>query len=153
LQSVLDSYQGTILLVSHDRYLVDELATQIWEINPDESQMIAFNGTYSQMKEEREKEAARLAAQQVAVVSDSRILNSEARRAKSKETREERRRVAQLQELENKIAELEATLSNLSSQLESPFVKPDEVRKIGSEYERVQREMDEKLNEWEELQA
>src|SRR6266498_2739751 len=153
LQSVLDSYQGTILLVSHDRYLVDELATQIWEINPDESQMIAFNGTYSQMKEEREKEAARLAAQQVAVVSDSRISNSEARRAKSKETREERRRVAQLQELENKIAELEATLSNLSSQLESPFVRPDEVRKIGTEYERVQREMDEKLNEWERMQS
>jgi len=116
LQSVLDSYQGTILLVSHDRYLVDELATQIWEINPDESQMIAFNGTYSQMKEER-------------------------------------RKIAQLQELENTIAELEATLSNLSSQLESPFVKPDEVRKIGSEYERVQKEMDEKLNEWERMQT
>src|SRR5512143_2550244 len=69
LQSVLDSYQGTILLVTHDRYLVDALATQIWEINPDESQMTVFNGTYSQMKEESaalslskgEKEAARLA--------------------------------------------------------------------------------------------
>ncbi len=60
LQSVLDAYQGTILLVTHDRYLVDALATQIWEINPDELQMTVFNGTYSQMKEEREKEAARL---------------------------------------------------------------------------------------------
>src|SRR5512147_875744 len=45
LQSVLDAYKGTILLVTHDRYLVDALATQIWEINPDESQMIVFNGT------------------------------------------------------------------------------------------------------------
>jgi len=152
LQSVLDSYQGTILLVSHDRYLVDELATQIWEINPDESQMIAFNGTYSQMKEEREKEAARLTEQQVEKI-DTRNSNIEARRAKSKETKEERRKIAQLQELENTIAELEATLSNLSSQLESPFVKPDEVRKIGSEYERVQKEMDAKLNEWERMQA
>ncbi|MFT3890875.1 MAG: ABC-F family ATP-binding cassette domain-containing protein [Anaerolineales bacterium] len=62
LQAVLDSYEGTILLVSHDRYLIDALATQIWEINPDESRMTSFNGTYSQMKEEREKEAARLAA-------------------------------------------------------------------------------------------
>src|SRR5215510_12669041 len=52
LQSVLDSYQGTILLVSHDRYLIDALATQIWEIDPDESHLTAFNGTYSQMKEE-----------------------------------------------------------------------------------------------------
>jgi hypothetical protein len=105
------------------------------------------------MKEERVKEAARLAVQPAAVVSDSRISNNEARRAKSKETKDERRRVAQLQELENRIAELEATLSNLGTQLESPFVRPDEVRKIGTEYERVQREMDEKLNEWERIQT
>ena len=151
LQSVLDSYKGTILLVTHDRYLVDALATQIWEINPDESEMTTFNGTYSQMKEEKEKEAARLSAQQTEKI-DNRNANIEARKAKSRETKEERRRVAQLQELENKIAELEATLSNLGAQLESPFVKPDEVRKIGAEYERVQREMDEKLDEWERMQ-
>jgi ATP-binding cassette subfamily F protein 3 len=152
LQAVLDSYQGTILLVSHDRYLIDALATQIWEIDPNESQMIAFNGTYSQMKEEREKEAARLSVQQAEKV-DPRNSNVEARKVKSRETKEERRKIAQLQELENRIAELESTLSNLSTQLESPFVKPDEIRKIGTEYERVQREMDEKLNEWELLQG
>jgi len=58
-----------------------------------------------------------------------------------------------LQQLENTIAELEAQLASLSSQLESPFVKPDEVRKIGTEYERVQKEMDEKLGEWEKMQG
>jgi ATP-binding cassette subfamily F protein 3 len=152
LQSVLDSYQGTILLVSHDRYLIDALATQIWEIDPDESKMIAFNGTYSQMKEEREKAAARLAMQQ-APPPDSRIPNIESRRAKSKESKEERRRLAQLQELENTIAELEATLANLGAQLESPFVRPQEAAKLGTEYERVQKEMDEKLGEWEKMQG
>src|SRR5215208_3220348 len=160
LQSVLDSYTGTILLVTHDRYLIDALATQIWEIDPDESKMIAFNGTYSQMKEESaalslskgEKEAAR------ATDGIRRLQTSEdspekvRRRESSQSAKEERRKLAQLQELENKIAELEATLSNLSSQLESPFVRPDEVRKIGTEYERIQREMDEKLNEWERIQ-
>jgi ATP-binding cassette subfamily F protein 3 len=152
LQSTLDAYQGTILLVTHDRYLVDALATQIWEINPDESQMIVFNGTYSQLKEAREKEAARAAVQAAAKV-DSRHSNVEARRAKSKETKEERRRIAQLQELENEIADLEAKLANLSAQLESPFVQPAEAARLGTEYERVQREMDAKLDEWEKLQA
>jgi ATP-binding cassette subfamily F protein 3 len=152
LQSVLDSYDGTILLVTHDRYLVDALATQIWEIDPDESQMITFNGTYSQMKEEREKEAAHSSAGHVERI-DPRAANMEAKRAKSRETKEERRKVAQLQELENRIAELESALANLGAQLESPFVKPEEVRKIGTEYERVQREMDEKLNEWERMQG
>jgi ATP-binding cassette subfamily F protein 3 len=152
LEAVLDDYRGTILLITHDRYLVDALATVIWEINPDESQMLAFNGTYSQMKDEREKEAARLAAQQVEK-PDIRNSIIENRKSKSAGTKEDRRRMAQLQELENRIAELEATLTNLGAQLESPLVKPNEVAKIGKEYERIQKEMDGKLAEWEGLQG
>jgi ATPase subunit of ABC transporter with duplicated ATPase domains len=127
---------------------VDALATQIWEIDPDESQMTTFNGTYSQMKEEREKEAAREFERRGE--SQTRPYKPE---RKSSSTKEERRRIAQLQELENAIAELEETLANLGTQLESPFVKPDEVGKLGIEYERVQKEMDAKLNEWERLQG
>jgi ATP-binding cassette subfamily F protein 3 len=150
LQAVLDSYQGTILLISHDRYLVDALATQVWEIDPDESHLTVFNGTYSQMKEERRKEEERRAAQQ-SPISNSPVSNS--RKSKSSASKEDRRRVAQLQELENAIAELEATLANLSTQLESPFVKPAEAAKLGTEYERVQKEMDGKLAEWERIQG
>jgi ATP-binding cassette subfamily F protein 3 len=155
LQAVLDSYQGTILLISHDRYLVDALATQIWEIDPDESQMIAFKGTYSQMKEEREKETARLAEKNENRYSkiDSQISNIDSRKSKKATSKEERRKIAQLQELENAIADLEATLANLSTQLESPFVKPAEAAKLGTEYERVQKEMDGKLAEWERIQV
>ncbi|HSG42906.1 MAG TPA: ABC-F family ATP-binding cassette domain-containing protein [Anaerolineales bacterium] len=149
LQAVLDAYQGTILLVSHDRYLIDALATQIWEINPNESQMIAFNGTYSQLKEEREKEAAR----EIENNSRGGSRSAPTKTRKSSSTKEERRRIAQLQELENTIAELESQLANLGSQLESPLVKPDEVAKLGTEYDRVQKEMDAKLNEWEKMQT
>jgi ATP-binding cassette subfamily F protein 3 len=159
LQSVLDSYQGTILLVSHDRYLIDALASQIWEIGGQTSEVSqtsevlqVFNGTYSQMKEEEEKEATRLALEQAAY---SRVPGPQARNmknAKNREAKEERRKIAQLQEIENAIAGLEATLANLGAQLESPFVKPVEAAKLGTEYERVQREMDEKLGEWEKLQ-
>jgi len=147
----LDAYKGTILLVTHDRYLVDALATQIWEINPDESQMIVFNGTYTQMKEERENEATKLDTRQVEKI-DTRNSNIEARKSQNAKMKEERRKLAQLQELENTIAELEAKLANLSLQLESPFVKPSEAAKLGTEYERVQREMDVKLGEWERMQ-
>ena len=50
LQEVLAEYQGTILLVSHDRYLIDALGTQIWEIAPGEASLRVFEGTYSQYK-------------------------------------------------------------------------------------------------------
>ncbi|HEX6270394.1 MAG TPA: ABC-F family ATP-binding cassette domain-containing protein [Anaerolineales bacterium] len=146
LQSVLDAYQGTILLVTHDRYLVDALANQIWEIDPDESHLTVFNGTYSQMKEEREKEAARLSAIQTSEKVKPR------RQEAPESLKSERRKIAQLQQLENTIAELEKELANLGAQLESPFVNAKEVIKLGREYERVQREMDEKLNEWEKMQ-
>jgi len=152
LEAVLDDYSGTILLVTHDRYLVDALATQIWEINPDENQITTFNGTYSQMKDEMEKETSKLAMQEEKAeirYSNNRVSNLESR----KSSKEERRRMAQLQELENTIAALEADLANLGAQLESPLVRPNEVVKIGKEYERVQKEMDGKLAEWEGMQG
>ena len=61
LQEVLQDYQGTILLVSHDRYLIDALGTQIWEIEPDEAAMRIFAGTYTEYRTQREAEKAALA--------------------------------------------------------------------------------------------
>jgi ATP-binding cassette subfamily F protein 3 len=157
LQSVLDAYQGTILLVTHDRYLVDALATQIWEIDPDESHLTMFNGTYSQMKEERRKEEERKNGVRSSREAAWKGQVSDKVRSRRQETPEsvktERKKIAQLQELENTIAALEKELANLGAQLESPFVNAKEVIKLGKEYERVQREMDEKLDEWEKVQG
>jgi ATP-binding cassette, subfamily F, member 3 len=46
LQEVLESFEGTILLVSHDRYLVDRLATQIWNLEAGHLQV--FEGDYQE---------------------------------------------------------------------------------------------------------
>ena len=46
LQAVLEQFDGTIVLVSHDRYLVDRLATQIWELR--DQQLHIFAGTYQE---------------------------------------------------------------------------------------------------------
>ncbi len=51
LQEVLEHFEGTILLVSHDRYLVDRLATQIW--NLEDGHLQVFDGDYQQFLEER----------------------------------------------------------------------------------------------------
>jgi ATP-binding cassette subfamily F protein 3 len=44
LQEVLEQFAGTILLVTHDRYLVDRLATQIWDLRA--GRLRVFKGTY-----------------------------------------------------------------------------------------------------------
>jgi len=46
LQAALESYPGTILLVSHDRYLVDRLATQIWAVEG--KRLRVFRGRYAE---------------------------------------------------------------------------------------------------------
>jgi ATP-binding cassette subfamily F protein 3 len=151
LQAVLDAYQGTILLVSHDRYLIDALASQIWEVDPDDSQMTIFKGTYSQMKEERKKEEER-ATERLAASATVEVPNGK-RAALNARSKEERRKLAQVQELENVIAALEKQLADLGAQLENPPADAYEVTKLGKEYERVQREMDVKLSDWERAQG
>ncbi len=147
LEAVLDDYAGTILLVTHDRYLIDALGTQIWEINPDETTLEVFVGTYSQRREERERLAALRTAEAVKTET-KRIV----RRTTDPALREERRRIARLQEVENKIAVLESELSQIGFRLENPPTDPAKVAQLGKEYQRVQREMDDLLKEWEGLQ-
>ena len=147
LESVLDDYGGTIILVTHDRYLIDALGTQIWEIDPDESQLTIFEGTYSQRREERE----RLAALSIAEAAKT-IKPREAHHSADPALKEERRRVARLQELENKITALEVQMAELGRKLEHPPKDTALVRKWGNQYTTLQAEMDEWLAEWESLQ-
>ena len=148
LEAVLDDYAGTILLVTHDRYLIDALGTQIWEVEPDESTMTVFEGTYSQRRVERERLAALRSVEEKKAARPR-----AARRSVDPAAKEERRRLARLQELENKIAALEAELSQIGFRLENPPADPAKVAQLGKEYQRVQHEMDIWLVEWEELQS
>jgi ATP-binding cassette subfamily F protein 3 len=147
LEAVLDDYGGTILLVTHDRYLIDALGTQIWEIEPDESQLTFFEGTYSQRREERE----RLAALRTAEVTQT-VKQRAVRRSVDPAAKEERRRIARLQELENKIATQEVQMAELGRKLENPPKDTALVRKLGNQYAGLQAEMDGWLAEWEQLQ-
>jgi ATP-binding cassette, subfamily F, member 3 len=148
LQDVLDNYPGTILLVSHDRYLIDALATQVWEIEPDESSLTVFKGTYSEMRARNE------AADQDARESvDVKPAAARPKRTSASSSKEERRRVAKLQELENAIAGLDIKLSELERELDNPPSDPRQVAKLGREYNSVQKELDGKLAEWENLQV
>lgn len=46
LETVLTQFEGTILLISHDRYLVSQLATEIWDLR--DGSLTIFTGTYTE---------------------------------------------------------------------------------------------------------
>jgi ATP-binding cassette subfamily F protein 3 len=144
LQQVLADYEGTILLVSHDRYLIDALATQIWEIDERQEQLHVFKGSYSlyRAEQEQQREAAR------AALEAERAKARPAAAAPSRPSGEQRRRLKRLQELEALIEKLESELSLLSTRLEKPPSDPAVVHKLGSDYVRLQSELDALLHEW-----
>jgi ATP-binding cassette subfamily F protein 3 len=150
LEAVLDDYSGTILLVTHDRYLIDALATQIWEIDPQETTLDIFVGTYSQRREERERLAAQRMADEASKAVTKRSLF---KRSGDPAAREERRKVARMQELENKIAAIETQMAEIGRKLETPPADTALVRKWGNQYATLQIEMDQWLEEWENLQV
>jgi ATP-binding cassette subfamily F protein 3 len=158
LQEVLDAYQGTILLVSHDRYLIDALASQIWEIDDEEERLRVFEGSYSQyhVLQVAEEEAARAAAKEAAAIEAGARRaelerDGQKGRSNGRSTAEARRLKGRLKELEEQINLLEEQLSALSRKLEKPPADPAKVQKLGSEYVRVDKELEERMQEWAEL--
>jgi small-conductance mechanosensitive channel len=121
-------------------------------VETDESHLSVFNGTYSQRKEEHERLANLQSALGDQTVNQVIPEKTRARRASSS-SKDERRKVAQLQELENAIAELEFQLTEIGRKLENPPRDTVLVRKWGNEYTDLQKKMDEKLSAWESLHS
>jgi ATP-binding cassette subfamily F protein 3 len=146
LQEVLADYQGTILLVSHDRYLIDALGTQIWEILPGEAALQAFDGTYTEYRLYQEQAQVDKA---VKMVGAGKEVTHKARPAAL--SAEQRQRRARLNEIEGLIASLEEQLAVISSRLENPPKDPAKVQKLGRDYVRLQDDLNNLMVEWEQL--
>jgi ATP-binding cassette subfamily F protein 3 len=144
LQEVLGNYQGTILLVSHDRYLIDALGTQIWEISQEERTLQVFEGTYTAYREYQNQ-----VAEEAAKAAVNRSTTTKKR--SNTHTQDERRRQARLQEVEAQITALEDQLSQLARMLERPPDDPAKVQRLGQDYVQVQAGLDALLQEWESL--
>ena len=131
LEEVLADFEGTILLVSHDRYLINALATQVWII--EDGGLNVYQGDYADYLKRREKR--------------ERKGRRGATKARERKREKEEARVA---ELEEAIAALEARLADLGQELAaaSQAQDLDRLRELGSEYERAEGELERLLAEW-----
>ncbi|MFN2266270.1 MAG: ATP-binding cassette domain-containing protein, partial [Anaerolineales bacterium] len=152
LQNVMADFDGTIILVSHDRYLIDALGTQIWEIIPDEGRMEVFEGTYSEYRsyQESQKDLQIFADE---ARSQGALAFQEDRAAKNRALAQERRRQTRLHAVETRVTELEAQLAHVSEQLAHPPDNPDIVLRLSEDYNEIQNELDALIVEWEQLHS
>ncbi|HKZ86204.1 MAG TPA: ABC-F family ATP-binding cassette domain-containing protein [Anaerolineae bacterium] len=136
LQDVLSDFAGTMILVSHDRYLVDALATHVWAIEG--GALVTHEGNYTDY-------AAQRAAKARAQGRPARGGATRARAAKAAQD-EERKRQKRVAELETEITVLETRIADLSHQIEK--APPDKVGPLGEEYTRVEQDLHRRLDEW-----
>jgi ATP-binding cassette subfamily F protein 3 len=149
LQAVLAGYAGTILLVSHDRYLIDGLATQIWEVLPEQGRLRLFDGDYSEYRQALQAEAE--ASKQVDSEAPSRQAAKPSQQRPGRATNKERERQQRILDLESEIHALEEQLAQVSRALENPSADAFQVQKLGQEYVRLQQVLETRMVEWVEL--
>ncbi len=161
LETVLEGFEGTILLVSHDRYLIRSLATQVWNlyVQPKsaggQTEMTVYEGPYDEYLAWRE---GRPTAPKPDPQSQPAEKNQDHSRGlpKTKEPRlspyERKRR---LERVEDAIHRLEIDLVNLSGALEvaSAAGQVEEVASLGQQYAETEAKLAALMDEWEMLIA
>lgn len=142
LQEVLESYTGTILLVSHDRYMMDRLATQIWDIH--DGQMQIFHGGYREWVLRRAGSSSSAPQRQILLAPKPMT------RDNNKETRQ---RTQALTQLEERIREKEIALKRLYSELQHAGEKGgyQRINHISNQVAQTQAALDGMIAEWERL--
>ena len=140
LQQVLQNFTGTILLVSHDRYLIDQLASQIWELR--DGRLNVFNGTYREFVLQR-------------VISTSQPLRMllPSKPLARDNSRETRRRQQALSKLEERIRSQEQAVQRISQELHHVGGRRsyEALNELSWKYAQAQAELEKLTDEWHKL--
>ena len=159
IEDAIDEYEGTVLLVSHDRALLRELATRVWAFDGD--RLIDFGGTFVDWERQlRDVALARRAAD--ALASDARR-EQEKLRARGNAVVEQKglaaRRAAQTAaaDAERAVHELELKVAALRRALDDPdlydgsALKAKHAGQLDKELTAAQRALDAELVRWAEV--
>jgi ATP-binding cassette subfamily F protein 3 len=147
LQQALAEFEGTVLLVSHDRYLIQALAATVWAIV--DGRLYVFKEGYGAYRAWlAARQASRRLTRSVAQTS-----SAVERQAVKAARREETRRAREIQELETNIRRLEERLAALTEELAQAgdAQQIEQVRELGVEYEQVEAELQRYMTQWMEV--
>lgn len=155
LEDALAEFGGTIILVSHDRYLLNKVASRIIEIKHDE--VNSYEGNFDAYSE------AVNAARQLKMQSEAEIKHAEEEKAykenKAKQYRSKEQRAADAQkrnrirELEKEIEDTEVLIFELENAISDPEIASDysKMSEKCKELEEAKTALDQKMDEWAEL--
>ena len=149
LESLLASYGGTLLFVSHDRRLISMLASQLWIVEDGEANL--FRGSFEEWMRDRRNTPQIQAATMASPSPKTRSRQSDRQRRTS--AAQKRARQAVIRDYEQQISNLEAQLVEINAALESASERQNvaEIARLGERYNATQASLDQAWEEWSEL--
>lgn len=161
LAEALDKYEGSLILVSHDRYFISKTANKIWEIV--DGKIVEFKGGYTEWVEWKERQSKR----QLTVNSSPSTVNSQpptvnrqpSTEKKGQETRNEgqekqkKKLQREFDELEKKIANLKEDKAKAEEALADPAVYSDKTtfQEAEKKYKEINSQLSPLESKYEEL--
>ena len=149
LIQALDQYEGTFIVISHDRFFVENVATKIWYI--EDFQLKQYPGTYAeyeQWQEDRAKDQKKAAAD----VPTKPAPKSEPKPAKTPSP-DQKKALKELAEVEKKIDEREKELAQYEKLLADPQIYQNaaQLKDTTLKFEQVKKELGQLNDRWEML--
>lgn len=159
LESALDAYPGTIITISHDRFFLDRVATQILALDG-VGGAEHFNGDYTEYHDWKAAqkleaaEALRSEAKKESVAQQPAAGQKNSPRQQSARTNK-KQPIREPKAIEAEIGEAEKNLALLSEQLSLPDVArdPDRLKSVSAKYEQADAHLRQLYEEWERVAA
>lgn len=143
LEEFLDNYPGILILVSHDRYLIDRLSEQLF-IFEGEGHIRIYNGNYADHKAEEELKAkAQKEKATIKEVVPQKNLTTDKRKLSYKEIKE-------YETLEKEIEEMEQSIAGKQKEM-SETTAYDKLQEQAEGIEQLKAALDKKSERWMEL--
>jgi len=146
LVQALQQYEGTFLVVSHDRHFITKVANKIWWI--EDHQLKEYPGTY---EEYQWWMSQRTSPTKLAVKKEKKLktkVKEKPIKFKSQTTLKK-----QMTDVEDQIQEREALIKSLETEITRPeiYQDSDKLSKLNDQFQKVQHELDQLTKEWEVL--
>lgn len=151
VESMLADFEGTVLVVSHDRYFIDQVADQVLSIEDGRAEY--YRGNYSYYHEKKQEKEKNLLAEQRE--TKEKVIRPD---MQLREEEKERKRIwrglnQELDVIEASIMEIEQRKAELESLLSDPGTYNDEekARNLNTEYRQIEQSLRSSYEQWEYL--
>lgn len=149
LESAILNYDGTIILISHDRYFLNKIINKIYELNQDGVKEYLGNYSYYVEKKNNPHRFEMLEEYSGATKTQIKLDKKKKREAE----KAEKEKLNFLKTIENKIAAMEETIEDLQGQLclEEVYSNPDKSKEVHKQLQDAEDELADLYEQWEEM--